>query len=818
MHKDLNTFKGGAVSLGTFWKKAGLEGPVKLLSRRKEEQEELTGMDATDRELSRASGGAAKLADLVGALVRNKVETKGCPDKFRTYSMDRLAYEISFPDTSNTRYQCYGDAATELIQHPDFYVGFLDQHGMKKKRAAGLNHMEKNILKGLKDPATRTELAVFSLYSEAISKPYAITVRGSYNESKNALDLGPAHLQIITHIDILIKSPNLLLGDHASHKTGALYGTHWDQAIIDHIHSIHNHLPHLQQALVAFLQGARAKWVVFTKEFEKGSDISNSTAEERLLSFRSPTNDHSEGAGAMWKLWSRRAPSMTTHQKNARLFIQLNSPDIETSFHNLPEPDRAFTHHKAREVDAARLPAKEREAQARADREAADEEQREAERLQNHREAKEAEELTMVGGFQPILHCDAFLALPDSKPSNDFLRRQLVWHRRIGCDKALPSGTFSGMKKSSLKNLVAEALDRWDRSKIAGTNTADPGPRSDTSTTAEDSGNNHGLYNEDTQITRDQSTTSHRGTLLGLPGEGNPLPVNFGCKWDPVDYSCAYDCVFTAFAWIYLHATHTWREKWTHESVIAGSLSDHFKKISSSLAGPAPDDTVPTLFTECRDLWRDRISHYWPTEFPRRGWKYASVTRLLEFLANNRNPSHYVTIILSCGTAGCPLRVKNLEPRYFMLLPSEWNTITGRTSPPHRESLETWIKDHYSSPHITKTADQCEWCQQWFSRKVVFQEPTWIWFKVFPQFGHIIIPALKISLGPATLRLATVIYYNGNHYRARLCDPSEAWWFYDGQRDGGRPARLSKVTSERDLFQCGSDYNITALVYCLVDW
>ncbi|KAF9641986.1 hypothetical protein BDM02DRAFT_3106196, partial [Thelephora ganbajun] len=460
MHKDLNAFKGGAARLSMFWKELGLEGPVPLLSRGKEEREELMLMDPTDCELSRASGGAAKLADLIGALVRNKVETKGYPDEFRTFSMDRLAYEISFPDTSNTRYQCYGDAATEIIQCPDFYIDFLDQHGKKKKRAAGLNHMEKNILKGLQDPPTRTELAVFSLYSEAISKPYAITVRGSYNKSKNALDLGPIHSQIIIHLDALIQNPDLLVSDDASHETGALYGTLWDQAILDHIHSTRDQLPHLQRALVAFLQGSRAKWVTFTKEFEKGSAISNSTAKERLLSFRPPTNDHSEGAGAMWKLWSRRAPSMTTHQKNARLFVQLNSPDTETFSRDLPEPDRAFARGKAREMDAAKLPAKEREAQARADREAVDEEQREAERLRIHREAKEAEEFRMIEGFQLILHLEMFRALRDDEPSNDFLRCQLVWHRCMGNDKTLPSGTFSSMNKASMKKLVVEALTR----------------------------------------------------------------------------------------------------------------------------------------------------------------------------------------------------------------------------------------------------------------------------------------------------------------------------------------------------------------------
>jgi hypothetical protein len=833
MHKDLNTFKGGATRLSAFWKEEGIEGPVKLLSRGREEREELTGSDTTDCELNKASGGAAKLADLVGALVRNKVETKGYPDEFRTYAMDQLNFEISFPDTSNTRYQCYGDAATELIQRLDFYIGFLDQHGKKKKRGAGLNHMEKNILKGLEDPATQTELAVFSLYSEAISKPYAISVRGSFNESKNALDLGPAHSQIISHIDTLIENPDLLIGDNTSHETGALYRTHWDQAIINYMHSIRNQLPHLRQALIAFLQGAQAKWVDFTKEFTQGSDISDSTAQERLLSFRSPTNDHSEGAGAMWKMWSRRAPSMTTHQKNARLFLQLNSPDIEISFHNSPEPDRAFARKKARKMDAAKLPTKEREAQAKADHEAADEEQREIERLRKYREAKEAEELQLIEGFQPVLDRDAFLALPDNKPSNDFLRRQLVWHRRVGGDKTLPLGTFAAANKGLMKKLVAGALERRSQRNIADVDMTDLGS-GDVDVNMADLGSEdvedpdteldamaiikESHQNEGTPVThRPLETTSCRDGPPASPRPRNPLPMGFGCKWDPIDYSCAYDCVFTAFTWIWIHATNTWREKWIQESAIASFLSDHFRKVLLGLSGPAPDHTVPGLFAEGRDAWRDRLSQRNPTEFPRRGSRYASIAHIFELLANDRNPSYYTTIILSCGTIGCSLKMKNLEARHFMLVPSDWNTSTGRTSSPHHESLEVWIKKHYTSPQLTKTADQCARCQQQLSRKLVFRELTWIWFEVFPGSRHVIIPAFKISLGSMGFRLATVIYYNGDHYRARFCDPSGTWWFYDGQCYGGRPTLLSKAPDWRGLFQCGGDFNVTALVYCLMD-
>jgi hypothetical protein len=152
---------------------------------------------------------------------------------------------------------------------------------------------------------------------------------------------------------------------------------------------------------------------------------------------------------------------MTTHQKDARLFMQLNHPDIEMYCHNLPEPDRAFARAKAREIDAAKLPAKESEAQARADCKAAEEGRKEAEKLRGRREAKDAAECRMIEGFQPILDLETFLALPNSKPPNDFLKRQLVWHRRIGLDSELPSGIFSGTNKAALKKFVVEALGRF---------------------------------------------------------------------------------------------------------------------------------------------------------------------------------------------------------------------------------------------------------------------------------------------------------------------------------------------------------------------
>ena len=228
MHKDLNTFKAGAVGLMNYWKKEGISGPVKLMSR-EQEQEVLANQDDESDSVDKAVGGGVKLASLIGALVNNRDEGKGCSDEFRTYTHDRLGKSITFPDTSNVRYQCYGDAAAEIIQHPNLYIDFIRHHGMKKKGAIGLNHMESNILKGLMDPATMTEMAVLALYHESVSKPYAMQVRGLVNEHKNALDLGPLHDDLQTHCDTIIAKPELLIGDTISYTTGAFYATPWHQ-------------------------------------------------------------------------------------------------------------------------------------------------------------------------------------------------------------------------------------------------------------------------------------------------------------------------------------------------------------------------------------------------------------------------------------------------------------------------------------------------------------------------------------------------------------------------------------------------------------
>jgi len=840
MHKDLNVFKAGAVRLAEFWKEADLNGPVKLLSR--EQEEALASKDGTDDDVDTARGGAVKLASLVGALVNNKEEGKGCFEEFQTYTHNHLGNVITFPDTSNVRYQCYGDAAAEIIRHPDLYTDFINQHGMMKKGAAGPNHMESNILKGLTDPMTMTEMAVLTLYHESVSKPYARQVRGLANEHKNALDLGPLHSDLEAHCSAIAENPAILLGVDVSHKTGAFYGIPWDQTVIDHILSIRNQLPHLDRALVAFFKGACQKWPAFTEEFGPDSESSKMTAEEKALSFRSPTNDHCEGACAMSKCWSRRAPTMTTHQKNARLQVQLNGPGLLEFSHCLREEDRAFTRQKARELDAAKLPLKERNAQAVANRKAAEEEQKDAERRASRREDRKTEESKLLEGFKPILDLDQFRSFPATQPKNYILRQQLVWHRVVGGDKDLPAGLFTSMNKERMKELIIGALERWkkkaaeDETIVAGdgrlgspTSRTEIDDRTDVDAVllSDDSELELELIDDIGLNLNDAKHIKHsppRSTCGRVPipeclNSSTPVSLiyDFGCRWDPVNYSCSYDCVFTTFAWMYFHATERWRTTWAGKLPAAKALSHHFRTILERL-GPnnQPAQQITALFSRGRDAFRDVLSRESPTMFQRHGHAYACLTDILHWLSRKQTSSQYFSFISSCGGRNCNIKVKTPAGAPFMLTPNTWTDIAHSENPPHHESLQEWIVGWFNRKG-SLPSHSCPRCRVDYSQTRSFLQPPWIWFEVFVGQTHAVLPSFELTFSSHIYRLAAVIYGNSCHFVARLCTPSGTWWYYDGQLNGGRPVAVEPITREEDLFICGNGYIVNALVYCRTD-
>ncbi|KAF8954451.1 hypothetical protein BDZ97DRAFT_1590776, partial [Flammula alnicola] len=428
MHKEMNSVKGGAKALASFWKEAGLIGPIKLMNRDNAAAASLGPSSANDRAVEVSEGGAVKLTSLAGAIFNHKDQKKGQQDTCRIFFEDRLGYAIHFPDTSNTRFQSHCEAASELIVHLPLYLEFL-LLVRDKKDNRNFNHMENNVFNALKDIPTITELCVLSLYSQAISNPYMRKVRGSGERRMNTLDAGPLHQEVKDHINRIIQEPELLLRDDASYTTGALDGQIWERPeAVYAVHCLKNSLPHLRECLIAFFKGALETWYRFTSEFAEDSIIAGLSQAEKDRIHIDTTNDPNEGNLGVLRQDIRHAPNISLSKANARSMYKKNrtADFIQHSF-NTAE-DQAFLRAEARKQDAAGIPRESRRVEAAYDR--ADVEKKRGKDAQ--RKTKADARTAVLDALKVELDVDTLKKGQTStkaRMNKDDIRLQINWHR-----------------------------------------------------------------------------------------------------------------------------------------------------------------------------------------------------------------------------------------------------------------------------------------------------------------------------------------------------------------------------------------------------
>lgn len=214
MHKDLNTTKGGCAAMRDAWTNLN-ESPIPLAN--KDNAVILAAVidgHAEPRAAIHANactvGGGEKLVAIFGAFLNHKDDKKGQHNTFRHHVMMEYGLRLTFPDTSNTRFGSYLEAAAELLERLDFYLEFIEFVRESKEKPT-LNHLEENAKAGLLDWPTRTELVVMAVYRELVSLPYITTVRALGIDKSNTLKMGPLHFKVIDHIKHLIENPDLAL-------------------------------------------------------------------------------------------------------------------------------------------------------------------------------------------------------------------------------------------------------------------------------------------------------------------------------------------------------------------------------------------------------------------------------------------------------------------------------------------------------------------------------------------------------------------------------------------------------------------------------
>ncbi|KAL1738056.1 hypothetical protein HDZ31DRAFT_70449, partial [Schizophyllum fasciatum] len=136
MHKDQNSFKGGNSAMMATWGTLGLAPPIPLANKANAEAvrravapetgaqpltaEQIVALEASTR-------GGVKTTALAGMIFNNHLDKRGQGDTHMNIMGHQLKAPMPrFPQTSNTRFGSYGEAAGELLVHLQPYVEFLE--------------------------------------------------------------------------------------------------------------------------------------------------------------------------------------------------------------------------------------------------------------------------------------------------------------------------------------------------------------------------------------------------------------------------------------------------------------------------------------------------------------------------------------------------------------------------------------------------------------------------------------------------------------------------------------------------------------------
>ena len=355
-HKDLNTVRGGYAAVMQWWSDNNDAEPPVLLANRdnaavlKDMTSDKDGVTtpAQERALEMTGRGAIRAAKIAGEILNNKFDKKGYHDVFRWWWKNHVGTQFTFPDTSNTRFQSFCNAAAALLLHLPFFIQFLE-FIRDRKQNKRFSNMEQNLWNALHCTSTRTEFAVLALYAQAVTHPYMKAIRAPPDQNVNMLDLGPLHAKVSSHIIRIMEDPSFLIGPNVVHETGAMDGEPWQSPnTVAEIQRIAPELPHLKPLLVAFFKGASETWKRFTSEFAPGGLIDEATAEEKDLAWMPPTNDVNEGALGSFRVLMRRQPQLTLLQYNAQAMFHHNNTQafMEKKFQ---DEDYKFIHQMARE-------------------------------------------------------------------------------------------------------------------------------------------------------------------------------------------------------------------------------------------------------------------------------------------------------------------------------------------------------------------------------------------------------------------------------------------------------------------------------------
>ncbi|KAJ6547032.1 hypothetical protein B0H19DRAFT_990256, partial [Mycena capillaripes] len=340
-HKDLNVFRIAYNAVQQLYKThTQLTPPVLLANKAHSATIELGAGDlnssaAVENAIESSSSGAIKLLQLLGALLRHKDGERGYQERATIFLRERQRelYNIEnaerFPDISNTRYSSYTYGAAYVVCFHGILQELLEQT-INAKISGQANHVEYNILKGLKCAETMSHLVGVALYGGCVGWGYMDMVRGKKGTPVNMLSptIVDLHRRLPSFCANLAANPWKVLDPNTPLSELTIDGKAFpDNLLLDSIQQLRSDLPNLFLVISTIFAGADGGWIRFTPEFHIGGTFDRLTPAQHASMLIPATNDPNEGMLGTRRNDSKHRPNSTAESFSNQMRTRHNNTE-----------------------------------------------------------------------------------------------------------------------------------------------------------------------------------------------------------------------------------------------------------------------------------------------------------------------------------------------------------------------------------------------------------------------------------------------------------------------------------------------------------
>jgi len=260
-----------------------------------------------------------------------------------------------------------------------------------------------------------------------------------------------------------------------------------------------------------------------------------------------------------------------------------------------------------------------------------------------------------------------------------------------------------------------------------------------------------------------------------------------GLIWDGVDYSCAYDALFSILHNIWLSDPITWSETFSNTSQILEYLTDGFQDM----------ELENITFEQLRNNVRRLLHHEFENMFPY-GHRGTSVVELATKVFSNIAINSFTQLeCVNCQFSG------EREPDSLACI------IFGYS----REI--TSVREQLKKAFVHHTRMSCPECLTPLQRLTYYQQTPRILLLSAGGPSISVNKSIKIRTSNQSriFKLKGIVYHGGFHFTSRIIIDNNAVWYHDGQL--GPNCRFESELSdfsETDLNSCGGR-QISLIIY-----